>query len=227
MELFKKTKQIITSIEARRSFDNSLGYIRTLLRSQEDSDKKLLLLDYIQGVIKRDLHAEFQAAIFYEGYKVRKISTPFPSFFRNKNDELICIVKLKEYKEIDLSSDCIFALPWRDISVISTINMLSEIDFQYIEGNHGALYYYPMDICYVYNGNHSISAGMHFKKGKSKADFCDITPLFSNVYTDGASWYNIHTNNVIEELCDFRIALLFEVAKMKYNVKIKKRSYIK
>lgn len=225
MELFEKAKQLITSVEARRSFDNSLVYIRTLIRSQDDSDKKLLFLDYIQEVIKRDLHAEFQAAIFYEGYKVRKINAPFPMFFRNVNGESICIVTPKEYKEVDLSNDCIFALPWRDISVISTVNMLSEIDFEYIEGSHGALYYYPIDICYVHNGNHSISAGMYFKKGKIKADFCDITPLFSNVYTDGASWYNIHTNNVIEELCDFRIALLFEVAKLRYNVETQKRSY--
>lgn len=218
MELFKKTKQFYTSIEARRSFDKSLVYIKTLIRSQDDSDKKLLLLNYVQEVIKRDLHAEFQAAIFYEGYKVRRINAPFPMFFRNEHGESICIVRQKEYKEIDLSNDCIFALPWRDISVISTVSMLSEIDFEYIEGNHGALFYYPINICYVHNGNHSISAGMHYKKGKIKADFCDITPLFSNVYTDGASWYNIHTNNVIEELYDFRIGLLFEVAKMRYNI---------
>ena len=52
MELFKKTKEIITSIEARRSFDNSLEYIKTLLSGQEASNKKTLL-EYIQEVIKR------------------------------------------------------------------------------------------------------------------------------------------------------------------------------
>ena len=145
--------------------------------------------------------------------------------FVMKMENPFVLSKPKEYKEVDLSNNCIFALPWRSISVISTVNMLSEIDFEYIEGSHGALYFNPYDVCYVHNGIHSISAGMHFKKGKIVADYCDITPLFSNISTDGASWYNIHTNTVIEELCDFRIGLLFEVAKMKYNVEIQKRSY--
>lgn len=221
MQLSKKVKQAIPSFIKKRSYKNALDYIRRLICSEDDNDKKLLILDYILNVIKRDLHAEFQAALFYEGDNVRKINTPFPTFYRNENGDSLCIEIKNKYKEIDLSKDCIFALPWKSLSVIRTINMLSEIDFEYIKTSHRALYYYPIDICYIWNGIHSISLGMYFKKGTIEANYCDITPLFNNIATDGAHWYNVHTNTIIDDLYDFRTGLLFEVARMKYNIECK------
>ena len=43
-----------------------------------------------------------------------------------------------------------------------------------------------------------------------------MTLLYDNCYTDGLKWYNLHTNEVIDTVEDFRLAAIFELAKKRY-----------
>ena len=84
--------------------------------------------------------------------------------------------------------------------------------------NHIVYYYKELNICQVMNGNHSIAAGIYTEKGTVLAKIVDMKPLFENLKTDGAYYYSIHNNTIIEEVQDFRIAVIFEIAKMKYKL---------
>ena len=85
-------------------------------------------------------------------------------------------------------------------------------------GKYIVYYYKELNICQVMNGNHSIAAGIYTEKGTVLAKIVDMKPLFENLKTDGAYYYSIHNNTIIEEVQDFRIAVIFEIAKMKYKL---------
>ncbi|WP_423055302.1 DUF6710 family protein [Zhaonella formicivorans] len=82
-----------------------------------------------------------------------------------------------------------------------------------------AYYFSYVDICYVCNGNHSVASGIVYKKGHIEAKVYDITRLFEHVYTDGLYWYNSHNNDILDDLFDFRVGVIYEVSKLKYGVK--------
>ncbi|WP_394899152.1 DUF6710 family protein [Clostridium paraputrificum] len=106
----------------------------------------------------------------------------------------------------------------------SIIN-LSKLDFEYDSINHIGIYYTFVDICYVYNGIHSTSSGIELKKegNISVKDVVKIEELFDYVYTDGEKWYDINLGEEIDIVIDCRLAILYEVAKIKYEI-IKKSS---
>lgn len=208
--------------DTKKHFMTSMHYINELVGYENKSDK-ILLLDYIIETIKRDLQAELQSAIIYEYPDVRTIDNPFPYEYRNKQGELKSIFIENEVREVDLSKDCVLALPWDISKIKGTIKNIFHSNFEFIKNNHMANYFEPVGICYVYNGIHSISAGINYRKGQIQARLFDITPLFYNVRTDGARWYNIHTDEEIGKLYDFRTGLIFGAAQMRHFLKMNER----
>lgn len=89
--------------------------------------------------------------------------------------------------------------------------------FEFDELNHKAYYFSHVNICYVYNGNHSIASGVVYKKGYITAEECDVSRLFDHVYTDGSHWYNSHNNQALDNLFDFRVGIIYEITKLKYR----------
>lgn len=69
-----------------------------------------------------------------------------------------------------------------------------------------------------------IASGIIQKTGSIEADVYDITEIFNHVKTDGEYWLNVHTNerlkdfNGYKKVFDFRIAVLFELARMKFQL---------
>lgn len=109
-------------------------------------------------------------------------------------------------------------LPWNRDRLRNSVKNIHINNFEYHSNNHLAYYFSYIDICHVYNGNHSISAGIGHEKGIIKAKEYDIRDSFNHIYTDGEQWFNIHTKEPIEEVFDFMIAILYELAKIKYNL---------
>lgn len=46
----------------------------------------------------------------------------------------------------------------------------------------------------------------------------DITELFPHVCTDGQNWYNAHTDETIGDVIDFRVSIIYEIAKVKHQL---------
>lgn len=121
-------------------------------------------------------------------------------------------------RQVDLAQDCILVLPWRRDSLWSKIRLLAKDEFEFSRTNHRGLYFTHMRLCVVVNGRHSVTAGIHHKKGVIEVPVVNVSKLFKHVHTDGAYWYNSHTGEKLRDLMDFRIGILYEVAKLKYRI---------
>lgn len=53
-------------------------------------------------------------------------------------------------------------------------------------------------------------------------DICSSAVNVTHCTTDGLSWYNIHTGEEIEKVRDFRLAAVYAIARMRYEIIHKK-----
>lgn len=169
--------------------------------------EQLILLDYLIDSLKIDLCA---TGIIFPWYNqpTTPFNLPFPSRVYDEKGNEIVIYGAKT--EVSLESSSIYVRPWENNRAFDSIIYLSNKDFVYDKDNHGSYYYDDIDLCYVYNGNHSINAGRYFKKGKITSVCCNMVLLYEHCFTDGKAWYNSHTNEVLFSVDDFRLAALYE-----------------
>ena len=188
-----------------------------VLRYENCIEDQILILDYLIKVIKTDLQAECMASIFYtEDQDSRAIEFPFPSYYYDEN--LISYsTKSDEIIPVNLSLSSFIVVPWNRQSMISSIKKVFKYGFN-TSANQNAFYYPYLYLCHVDNGTHSVSCGINFKEGLIRAYLCDIVPSFRHIYSDGKNWRSLHTNSIIEPLIDFRIGVIYEVAKIKYRL---------
>jgi len=218
---FKKkntNKEIgVEILDPKFQFQEALQFIDLIILDKSYStQKKIMLLDYFSSVIKDDLQTNYSAMMFYQSKKTLRLNRlPFPTKIYDDHSNIICECIFNGFKEIDLSKDYVITLPWKDDNMIRQIIARKEDSFVFIPTNHRSYYYPCIDLCFVYNGIHSITAGKYHKQGTIMSQICDIEPLFKHIYTDGVKWYKLHNNSPISNLCDFRFGILFEIAKTK------------
>ena len=206
----------------RVQFLHVMDFARFTVKYEETVEEQIAILDYLMEVIKTDFQAELRADMLYK-QEARTVTEIFPVDYAIAH-HMIPERGPKEnwvLKTVDLSKDCVLLVPWSEARMIRSIKNLFKNDFCYYSYNHWSYYYTYVDLCYVYSGNHSIAAGIHFRKGSIQAEQIDITPLFPHVHTDGIDWYNSHTGEVIGQTADFRIGALYEIAKLKKEIETK------
>ncbi|MCO5386999.1 MAG: hypothetical protein NHB14_15835 [Desulfosporosinus sp.] len=216
-KLFAK-KRMKERSHPEREFDWAMSFVREALEYEKTNEDKIVILDFMLGLIREDLKTSLMTSIFYYEEPV-KISLLFPSEYEDQSGKLVKVKTDKsQQREIDLAKDCVFVVAWHRERLRDTIKNLFHNPFEFRKENHMANYYPYLDICHAYNGLHSITSGIGHKKGIIKADVIDITPLFNHIYTDGSCWFNQHNHIKLWELWDFRIGVIFEVAKIKYRL---------
>ncbi len=199
-------------------FENVMRVVKLEMETEKNFQDKLIILDFILEAIKEDLKTDLLSHIIYSQPDFeREFKIPFPFFYKDEQGNRFSLKK-EGLVEVSLSESCILTLPWRWNKLSKQAKNLFSNDFVYSERNHIAYYFPYVDICYVVNGKHSISAGTIYKKGTIKAEQYDITKLFPHIHTDGQSWYNSHTHEKKNNLPDFRIGIIYEVAKIKYQL---------
>ena len=218
---YRKRRKMADTADTEQ-FDIAMTNLKMSLGQTADTEKRIDITNYMLKLIKTDLQAEFFSTVIYSDYKhhlLRNISHLLPLYFYDNNGTKISTYDLCNANDkrvsVDLANDCIFALPWNVNRLFENYINLKNKDFVFHPKNHLAYYIKQFDLCYVYNGNHSIAAGVYHRKGTIEAEYCDISPLFTHVDTDGSAWYNKHTREKISELFDFRYGLLFEIARIK------------
>ena len=142
---------------------------------------------------------------------------PFPFFYYDENGVRYDIFEEKE-TIVDLSVQNIYVRPWNNSKLINNLMHIESKEFAYMPDNHKSFYYSDIDLCYVYNGNHSINAGRYFKKGVIRSKTLNTTKLYPHCKTDGVHWYNSHTNEKLFKTDDFRLAAVYSIAKMRYEI---------
>ncbi len=213
MEAHKEDPDIFTIGEYRYAMD----FIQDVLKTEASVEDQLIIVNFMLDVVKEDLKMDLLSYIFYskEDFS-REINWPFPVKYRDEIDNELSIEE--GAAEVDLTQNCVLVLPWSRNRLCNQIVNIFKNDFCYDERNHKAWYFPYISLCYVHNGRHSVASGVVHKKGKIKAQQYDITKLFSHIYTDGQNWYSSHNNNNLGRLVDFRLGIIYEIAKVKHKL---------
>lgn len=217
-------KKSTRNVEDEKKFDYQHSYERliNLVNRYLDTysqDEAVYILDYLISSILDDICTSVivePLITIPEGILLQ----PFPDHYYDENSKRHEI-HTGNIKKVELSKCNIYVRPWNTEKTMDNLINLMKKDFEYKENNHFSYYYSEIDLCYVHNGNHSINAGRYLKKGKIISDELDITLLYPHCKTDGAYWYNSHTGNPIGKVDDFRLAAVYTLSRMRYDIRNK------
>lgn len=202
-------------------FNNTMDFIQGVLKYEKNTQDKVIILDFILDIVREDLKTDLLTTIIYsDEYFKREIDYPFPhECYDGLGNKVFTWPENDPDKDVDLSKDCVLVLSWDRERLKNSIKNIYKNKFEYHDSNHLSYYFTHIDVCYAYNGTHSISSGIGHKKGLIKAKEYDVSKLFDHLYTDdGLSWYSVHDKSKLGDIFDFRIAILYELAKIKYNL---------
>lgn len=214
-ENWKIKKEQKSAISA---YNQSKRWLDLLISCAKNDEEKRLVIDYVIEILKRDLQYDTMSRIIYNNKQNFRFL--FPYQYLDQDGDMKSIFCEEEEKEIDLSKDFILSCPWNYSRLPNALGFIKRDSFKFMENNHFGMYFKPIDLCLIYNGYHSITSGIYLEQGTiTIKKVYDITPLFSNVFTDGYHWYSVHTNEILFlKIEDFRIAILFEAAKAKFDL---------
>lgn len=122
-------------------------------------------------------------------------------------------------KNIFPLNETTYVSTWKSDSLFAAFLKIKNEVFKQ-DYNHEAVYYKELDLLHVQNGKHSAVAGSVLG-GQVEAEVMSISDMFSEVETDGTHWYcfnHIQNNKIVGIVPDYRIAVLYELAKRKYKI---------
>ncbi|MEG2053466.1 MAG: DUF6710 family protein [Oscillospiraceae bacterium] len=212
-------KQRAAKFYSQNAFTETLNLIENKLETETSLNCKIDILDYMFSIVKNDLQYSLLTDVFYKFPKEPiHIIELLPEMLCDENNVLINFIKEQPKREIDFQSDCVLAVPWNISRIFGSIKTINDVGFEYIKTNQKCIYFPIMDLTFVKSSNHHIAAALAVKKGITYADTYDIETAFSYITTDGTYWYNSRLNKKIEKVNDFRIAILFQLSKIKFEI---------
>lgn len=221
---FKKKGRFETSPETSPTseFNFAMEFARNVLELESKKEDRIIILDFMLDVVREDLKTDLLSTIFYSKEHFEKwILPPFPcNYYDELGNKYEFCPDDEKIKRVDLSKDCVLVLPWHRERMINSVKRIFLNGFKFHKENHLAYYFPYVDFCYAYNGNHSIASGIVYKNGYVEAKVCDVSKLFKHVYTDGKTWYNSHDKSKLTSVFDFRVGIIYELAKLKYRIEI-------
>lgn len=216
--MFKKKKQ--DKSLPSREFNVVISFVANIIKDVSIISDKVDLIDFAMKSIKRDLQYDLLSDLLYkypnEAVDIKRF---IPTLVYDESNNLIECCDDEPNKAIDLSTDCVIVVPWKPESLITSIKTILKEGFQYDCNNHVGYYFECLDMCYMESGNHHISVAIQNRTGELKVKRFYTQKYFEHLRTDGTYWYNTHTNMKIDEVYDFRIAILYELAKLKNKLK--------
>lgn len=123
----------------------------------------------------------------------------------------------KEGYEAFFNIDLIYPWAWntsRYLNSISNIGKGRAYGEWRQDDNHYIEMWLPMRTCFVYSGNHSITAGIIQNSRTVKPEkVYDISPIYDYLYTDGINYYRKNDDSIIAKVNDLEFAAIFEIGR--------------
>lgn len=211
----RKETEIITSF--KMEFNFAVDYVNFVLEMEKSLEDKINMIDFFMEVVRKDIQYDLMSKFLYSEMDRIFIDAPIPISLMSKDpNEKDKAILVREDKIINLSKDSIVLLPWDRFRFSNTVRSIYKSGFKYMKNNHKAYFYSDIDLCYVHSGNHSVTTGIIKREGTIIAEEYNIKNLFKCLTTDGLKWYL--NREKYTEVFDFRIAILYELAKIKYNL---------
>lgn len=204
----------------RMQFQNAMKFKEIAVELSESISDQINLFTFMIQCIIRELEAEEISKIFYvdnNEHIKQPILSPFPEYYTDQYDtdhdlSSNCIVK------VDFSKTPVIVQPGLKDKLVNAVNLVWRNGFKNIGKNVLGIYFEYIDLCYVYNGTHTCSAAVIKRQGVIETSCRDMTKLFPHITTDGEWWYNAHTGEKKYKVYDFRFAVLYEIARCKYEL---------
>lgn len=227
MSLLENKEHLL--INPQIEYERFVQQVHNCLSENDDDQHKLQIIDFLLNVIKKDIQIDLLSEIYYKcEYEIRHIEDVglIPLKYLDENG-IVHRLEPVGKKQIDLSKVVTVVVPWKRQWMKNAIITIANCGFRYKKEEHNLTWYFKeLDLCYAKNGNHHFAAGIIQETGCIEADVYTIEQLFPHVKTDGAYWFNIHTGERLKmnikdedmEVFDFRVAVLYELAKLKYEL---------
>lgn len=218
-KIYQKEKNIadkMSPMVVQRSYNEVLK-LANIWIEKGSKDEKVTLLNYLIDSILEDICTSHIAQILYNKEPPINMEdlVPLQLFDELGNEISICTNKKIE---VDLSKSKVYVCPWNKSRLHDILLTLYKTSFKYDESNHLSYFFTDLDFCWVYNGNHSICAGIYYKKGTIISEICDTKLLYLHCKTDGQFWYNLHTGEKLMPVYDFRFAAAFSIAQIRNKI---------
>jgi len=139
---------------------------------------------------------------------------PYENFTGNLQSVSIA-EKDKDKYLIKLNKDIIFTNPWNSKGIVSHLgNIGHKVKFNEDVTNHWVVIFYPMRVCFVQNGKHSIAQGILTGEGVLHAtSYIDLTEKLNLYSYDGFYWINEKTKKT-KHVYNHDFGLVWEVSKL-------------
>jgi hypothetical protein len=90
---------------------------------------------------------------------------------------------------------------------------------QYDNNKCESVYYPEINMCAVREGFHHAAMASVLHTGSIiPQNICSLKQYYKYVRTDGISWINIETDEIINEVYDFRIAAIYELCRRRNEI---------
>lgn len=215
----KKLKEILSIAEEIiiKTKNNSCKEhpINALIKALTDKAQQ----DFLFDLYSRKNNNEYGGRLFLSIPEVK---------VNGKSIDKICS---KHKGKIDIARGNIISGPWsKDRFINSIINIgegCSWGEWKEDLNNHSVIYYKPLNLYLVKNGNHSITSGILKHEGEitNNISCCNLTPYYDYIFFDGVNYKQIEgcTETIKiyrnEEII-FEIGAIFEIGRLilKYEI---------
>lgn len=221
-------------IDNKEEFDVIFCHVLSVINSTDD-ETAVVFCDYIIDILLKNMESCMQLNFIYHEKSIsglfskKKGKEPgyktFPympkslkvngNYINSETDRLV---------DVDLKNCYLLCNTQKTESLIKTIKILMKKDFAFDRCNHLAMYISYINACaFLSEGVHSLSVAHYMKKGAIKAKLIDLPVIFPYVSTDGLNWYIQDDYHSVVPADDYRLSLIYEIAKAKYNIENKSR----
>ena len=223
--LKKKRKYPINN---KMEFEAIYNHVLTVINST-DVETAIVFCDYIIDILLKNLESCMQLNFVYHEKSLSELSSKkgnapeyrtFPYLPKSirVNGKSIDL-ETDQFVDVDLKSCYLLRNTRKTTSLIKTMRILMKNRFAFDQSNHIAMYISYINACaFISEGVHSLSVAHFMKKGVIKAKLIDLSVIFPYVSTDGVNWYINDDYHSVTPVDDYKISLIYEIAKAKYNL---------
>jgi len=188
------------------------------LLKKMSKEEQLIYLDYLIRVMLIDVCSGSVMLPMMNGGNISPINSLLPySYYDEKGNNFD--IRTNEKHIVSLADDMVYVSVWSDEKISKSVLNLFSKKFVFDDNNHKSIFFTDIDLCYVYEGNHSINAGRYYKNGEIVSDVCNTELLYPHWLTDGLYWYNRHDGKKNYKVSDFRLAAVYSLAQMRYYLR--------
>ena len=215
--IFKNKKVAKEPLTVEKKYLNAINAVKSYA-NVIDSIDIISYLKLIRTAIIEELASEFNNKILYHGIfedNEHRAAAVIP-YFRWDENSVPYFVELENKYECDLSKDKIVSFPWHIDRFVSAFNIVANQGFKYMPTNHRVYYFPQLNLYIAFNGLHSLGAGVATKKGIVPCvKAYDLTRMFETIHSDdGVHWVSNNGNISVDDISDFRFALIYEISKL-------------